>query len=102
MPDISGASYIKKQRSAANPNIAAMIVDMLTQCGVKAGDPVAVNCSGSFPGLNVSVLCALDGSEHFIHFTSAKSFYHCQNRAVVCACPDFPPSAYQNKYNTGK
>lgn len=51
---------LPSKRSAANPNIAAMIVDMLTQCGVKAGDPVAVNCSGSFPGLNVSVLCALD------------------------------------------
>ena len=51
---------LPSKRSAANPNIAAMIVDMLTQCGVKAGDPVAVNFSGSFPGLNASVLCALD------------------------------------------
>lgn len=51
---------LESKRSAANPNNAAMIVDMLIQCGVKDGDTVAVNFSGSFPGLNTAVLCALD------------------------------------------
>lgn len=51
---------LESKRSAANPNNAAMVVDMLRQCGVKEGDTVAVNFSGSFPGLNTAVLCALD------------------------------------------
>lgn len=51
---------LEAKRSATNPNTAAMIVDMLAQCGVSGGDPVAVNLSSSFPGLNLSVLCALD------------------------------------------
>lgn len=51
---------LESKRSAANPNTAAMLADMLVQCGVKSGDPVAVNLSSSFPGLNTAVLCALD------------------------------------------
>lgn len=51
---------LESKRSAANPNNAAMVVDMLRQCGVKEGDTVAVNFSSSFPGLNTAVLCALD------------------------------------------
>ena len=51
---------LESKRSAANPNNAAMVVDMLKQCGVKEGDTVAVNFSSSFPGLNTAVLCALD------------------------------------------
>lgn len=51
---------LESKRSAANPNAAAMVADMLLQCGVTAGDPVAVNLSSSFPGLNLAVLCALD------------------------------------------
>ncbi len=51
---------LEAKRSTANPNTAAMITDMLLQCGVQRGDTVAVNLSGSFPCLNVGVLCALD------------------------------------------
>ena len=51
---------LESKRSAANPNTAAMVVDMLTRCGISEGDPVAVNLSSSFPGLNTAVLCALD------------------------------------------
>ena len=64
-----GASYteitttlgsLESKRSAANPNTAAMVYDMLMQCGVREGDTVAVNLSSSFPALNVAILCALD------------------------------------------
>lgn len=51
---------LESKRSAANPNTGAMVYDMLVQCGVKPGDRVAVNFSGSFPALNTAVLCALD------------------------------------------
>lgn len=51
---------LEAKRSSTNPNVAAMIVDLLKQCGVKQGDRVAVNLSSSFPAMNIAVLCALD------------------------------------------
>lgn len=51
---------LESKRSTTNPNTAAMVADMLVQCGVKPGDTVAVNLSSSFPALNIAVLCALD------------------------------------------
>lgn len=48
------------KRSTTNPNVAAMVVDMFTALGIGAGDRVAVNLSGSFPALNIAVLCAMD------------------------------------------
>lgn len=54
---------LEAKRSTANPNTAAMVVDMLTQCGAKKGDTVAVNLSSSFPGINLAVLCALDAMD---------------------------------------
>lgn len=64
-----GASYteitttlgsLESKRSTTNPNTAAMVTDMLLQCGVSAGDTVAVNLSSSFPCLNLAVVCSLD------------------------------------------
>lgn len=54
---------LESKRSTTNPNIAAMIVDMLIQCDVKKGDTVAVNLSSSFPAVNLAVICALDALE---------------------------------------
>lgn len=51
---------LEAKRSTTNPNISAMIVDMLMQCNVKSGDTVAVNFSGSFPAVNIATLCAMD------------------------------------------
>jgi poly-gamma-glutamate system protein len=51
---------LEAKRSAANPNTAAMMVDLLARCGVKAGDTVACNFSSSFPTLNLATVCALD------------------------------------------
>lgn len=51
---------LEAKRSTTNPNISAMIVDMLIQCGVKTGDRVAVNLSSSFPCANIAVICAMD------------------------------------------
>ena len=58
---------LEAKRSTANPNTAAMVVDMLTQCGAEKGDTVAVNLSSSFPCLNLAVLCALDAMLSLIH-----------------------------------
>lgn len=50
---------LEAKRTSTNPNMAAAVVDMLHELGVQRGDRVAVNCSGSFPALNISVLCAI-------------------------------------------
>jgi len=44
----------------ADPNFAAVAVDLLTRAGVKRGDWVAVAFTGSYPGLNTAVLCACE------------------------------------------
>lgn len=51
---------LESKRSTTNPNVSAMIVDLLSQCNVHPGDRVAVNLSSSFPAMNIAVLCALD------------------------------------------
>jgi poly-gamma-glutamate system protein len=45
--------------SVLDPNVAAMMVDYLTRAGVSAGDKVAVTLTGSMPGGNLAVVCAL-------------------------------------------
>jgi poly-gamma-glutamate system protein len=45
--------------TATNPNFAALIVQLLKDAGIKDNDNVAVAFSGSFPGLNISVLAAI-------------------------------------------
>ena len=51
---------LEAKRTSTNPNMAAVVVDMFHELGLEAGDKVAVNCSGSFPALNIAVLCAVD------------------------------------------
>lgn len=65
------------KRSTTNPNVAAMIVDMFVQLGLREGDRVAVNLSGSFPCLNIAVLCALDtlGLDGAVMFSVGASTY---------------------------
>ncbi|NQV14011.1 poly-gamma-glutamate system protein [bacterium] len=46
--------------SILDPNVAAMIVDYLTQAGVSRGDTIAVTLTGSMPGGNLAVVCALE------------------------------------------
>lgn len=51
---------IDAKRTSTNPNFAALIVRYLKDIGVKKGDVVAVNLSGSFPALNIATIIALD------------------------------------------
>lgn len=48
------------KRTAATPDIAAMVVQMLWELGLEQGQLVAVNMSGSFPGLNIAISCAIE------------------------------------------
>lgn len=53
-----GALEVK--RTSANPDFAAVVVDMLKEAGLEEGDFVAVNLSGSFPALNIAVISAIE------------------------------------------
>ncbi|MCD4695830.1 MAG: poly-gamma-glutamate system protein [Bacteroidales bacterium] len=52
--------YIEAKLSTTNPNFAAVIVQLLKDARLKEKDNVAVAFTGSFPGLNISVLAALE------------------------------------------
>lgn len=49
---------LEAKRTSANPNMAAMLVQMLEEAGVKRGDTVGAAFSGSFPSLNLATLAA--------------------------------------------
>ncbi len=51
--------YIEAKLSSTNPNFAAVVVQLLKDAGVEEGDNVAVAFTGSFPGLNISVMAAM-------------------------------------------
>jgi poly-gamma-glutamate system protein len=51
--------YIEAKLSSTNPNFAAVVVQLLKDAGVEEGGNVAVAMTGSFPGLNISVLAAM-------------------------------------------
>lgn len=55
----SDRGYLAAKQAALNPNFAALIVEWLRLAGAKPGGAVAVALSGSFPALNISILCAL-------------------------------------------
>lgn len=46
------------KRTTANPDMAALCVQLLHEAGVKSGDTVGAGFSGSFPAMNLAVLCA--------------------------------------------
>jgi poly-gamma-glutamate system protein len=51
---------LESKLTSLNPNFAAVMVNMLKQCNVEEGDPVAVAFSGSMPAMNIAVLCAIE------------------------------------------
>ncbi len=49
---------VEAKRTTANPDMAALCVQLLEEAGVKAGDTVGAGFSGSFPAMDLAVLCA--------------------------------------------
>ena len=56
---------LEAKRTSTQPDFAGVVVGLLKQCGAKRGDRVAVNLSGSFPalGLSVIILTARDATQ---------------------------------------
>jgi poly-gamma-glutamate system protein len=46
--------------TSANPNLAAVVVDLLKQAKIEKGDMVAIGFAGDYPGANTAVLCACE------------------------------------------
>jgi poly-gamma-glutamate system protein len=57
-PLVTTVGELEAKRTTTNPNMAGLIVILLRQAGVKAGDSVAIGSSGSFPALLVASLAA--------------------------------------------
>jgi len=49
---------LESKRTTTNPNMAALVVYLLREAGVREGDSVAVGGSGSFPALILAVMSA--------------------------------------------
>ncbi len=58
-PLMTTLGQLEAKRSTTNPNMAGLIVRLLEEAGVRAGDTVAVGSSGSFPALLVASLSAV-------------------------------------------
>ena len=49
---------LEAKRTTTNPDMAALMVHLLAEAGVSAGDTIAVGASGSFPALMIATLAA--------------------------------------------
>lgn len=52
--------HLDAKQTSVNPNFAAVAMRLLVQAGVRPGDRVAIGCTGSFPALNIAVICAAE------------------------------------------
>lgn len=58
-PITTGSGSLPIKASTMNPNFGAMMVELLKEANLKKGDKVAICMTGSFPGLNVATLAAI-------------------------------------------
>lgn len=56
----SNTGNLSAKQLAANPNFAAVVVNLYKRAGLKEGDVVALAFSGSFPALNLAALVAAE------------------------------------------
>lgn len=49
---------LEAKRSTTNPDMAALVLRLFKEAGLKKGDKIGVGLSGSFPGANIAVLAA--------------------------------------------
>ena len=59
-PVTSVLGDVAAKQTSANPNFAAVLVDMLKEVGVRENDVVAIGMSGSFPALNICTYAACE------------------------------------------
>ncbi len=59
----TSSGSLEAKRTTANPNWAAVLIDLLRQAHVEPGDLIAVGVSGSFPALNLAAFAAAEELE---------------------------------------
>ena len=59
-PLTSKPASLEAKQCSVHPQFPAVVVDLLQQAGIRRGDTVAVGWTGSFPGLNVALVAALE------------------------------------------
>lgn len=57
-PITTTSGALEAKRTSASSDMAALTVQLLEEAGVRTGDTVGAGFSGSFPALNLAVLCA--------------------------------------------
>ncbi len=57
-PITTDEGRIEDKVTVLNPNFAAVVVDLLSQAGVKSGDTIAIALTGSMPGANLASFAA--------------------------------------------
>ena len=62
-PITTSLGSLEAKRTAQLPDFAALCVRLFHEAGVRKGDRVGACFSGSFPGLNLAVLCAAEVME---------------------------------------
>lgn len=76
---------LESKRTSANPNMAALVVHLISEAGVRRGDTIAVNMSGSFPALNLAVISAAEamGLEAVLMSSIGASTYGANHEALT-------------------
>ena len=82
---------IGAKRTVSDPDMAAVMVELLTEAGVRAGDTVAAGFSGSFPGMNLATICACEAiGARLIYISSVGASMYGANQVALT----FPDMAY--------
>ena len=82
---------LEAKRTTADPNMAALLVRMLDDAGLKQGDRLSALFSGSFPALNLAVLSACDAMGiEVAYISSAGASTYGANNALLT----FPEMAH--------
>ncbi|MBL7108271.1 MAG: poly-gamma-glutamate system protein [Candidatus Cloacimonetes bacterium] len=55
--------YLADKQITLNPDFAALLVEEFINANLRKGDLIAVNCTGSFPALNIAVMSAAKSLE---------------------------------------
>lgn len=73
------------KRTATNPNVAAGLVRWLREAGVREGTAVAIGASGSFPGLIIAAVAAVEavGAEPLVITSLAASTWGANHPAFT-------------------
>ena len=76
---------LEAKRTAANSDMAALAVQMLSEAGIKSGDTVGAAFSGSFPGMNLAFLAAAEAMDLDLIYTASAgaSMYGANQQALT-------------------